>query len=343
MSGNSQTLVTEGVPECPLCHRTGEIHYKGLKDSIWFTPGEWSYRACTDCEALWIDPRPTPECFNLIYPRDYLTHIEPTDFFSPKLGFMDRVRFEVKLGILRYAYGYDLNRSRTVMRLIQMAATLIPGIKRRMGYAVRFLPARKGRLLDIGCGNGEFLLTMSNLGWEVKGIDPDRIAVSIGRKAGLEIYEGSVESVPLEPNSFDAITLHHVIEHLPDPVRILKRLSTVLRPEGWLVSISPNPASLLSRWFKMAWRGLEPPRHFVLFGPQALANISQQVGLDPVVWTTSRTSEWMARETVSILRHGDIRTYQGQHLPRLIALGCKVLTMINKELGEEVVLIARKK
>ncbi len=341
---NSQAIIAESVHNCPLCHKAGEIRYKGLRDSIWPTPGEWTYRACKYCELLWLDPRPTSECFSLIYPKDYITHSEPPDFLSPRLDLWGNIRLGVKLEVLRRAYGYPIESQSSISRFIGMFAAYIPFIKHWVGYTVRFLPARKGRLLDIGCGNGDFLITMSKLGfWQVEGVEPDSISAELGRKVGLKIYEETVESITLEPDSFGAITLHHVIEHLSDPMGVLKKLSGALCPGGLLVSISPNPIAFLARWFGGNWRGLEPPRHFVLMGPQTLANMARQLGLEPIVWTTARNSEWMARESISILRYGDIKTYKGQYLPSFIALVSKALTMVNSKLGEEVVLIARKK
>lgn len=344
MGEDDKTLMMESVPQCPLCHKSGKLLYEGLKDIAWPVPGEWNCRTCADCEILWLDPRPKPQSLSIVYPEDYVTHYAPRDIlFLPRLGFVDGLCLEVKLEVLRRAYGYTLISSNPTARVLGMIAAHIPNIKRWVGYTVRFLPALKGRLLDVGCGNGEFILTMSNLGWRVQGVEPDSSSASLGRKAGLEIYEGTVESVPLEPNSFDAITLNHVIEHLPDPVGTLKMLSNALRPGGWLISISPNPSGLLARWFKTSWRALDIPRHFVLLSPRALVSTSQQVGLEPLVWTTPRNTKWVSRESISISRHGDTTTYRGRHLPNLIALVSRVLTILNRELGEEVVLVARKK
>ncbi|MER3446535.1 MAG: hypothetical protein C4291_06670 [Candidatus Dadabacteria bacterium] len=341
---SNQALITEKIPQCPLCHKTGRILYGGLKDSVWPTPGEWAYRACTGCDVIWLDPRPIAECFNIIYPKDYVTHGEPPDFLSPRPDFWGNIRLGIKLEVLKRAYGYPVESRSFVSRFIGMLVSHIPFIKRWVGYTVCFLPARKGRLLDIGCGNGGFLLTMSKLGcWQVEGVEPDSISAELSRKSGLSIYEEPVESITLEPNSFDAITMHHVIEHLSDPMGVLKKLSSALRPGGSLVSISPNPLAFLARWFGGDWRGLDPPRHFVLMGPQALANMSSQVGLEPIVWTTARNSEWMARESISISRRGHTGDYEGRNLPWFISLGSKILTVLNNRLGEEVVLVARKR
>lgn len=342
MSAVVAKSLTVSAPECPLCRQRGEVRFTGLEDSVWSVPGKWTYRECPTCKVLWIDPRPAPEYFSLIYPKDYLTHIEPADFFSPRPDFWDNLKFGIKLEVLRRAYGYTLNSSNTIARLIGAVATHIPGVKRRVGYTVRSLHAHKGRLLDVGCGNGEFLLTMSRLGWEVKGIEPDRVSATLARGAGLEVCEESVESVALEGNNFDAITLNHVIEHLSDPERTLRKLVSALRPNGVLVSISPNPLSNLARWFGGAWRGLEPPRHFVLPSPKALANMAERCGLEPIVWTTARSGNWMARESISISRFGNTKAYNGKYLPHLKAAACKVLTALNKHTGEEVVLVGRK-
>src|SRR5439155_8114263 len=206
---SSQTLVTESVPECPLCYKAGEIYYTGLKDIAWPTPGEWTYRNCVDCEVLWLDPRPKTECFGIIYPEDYVTHVQPTDsLLTIRPSLIGGLRLEVKLEVLHRAYGYHLTSHKLTSWFIGMLAAHIPAVKRWAGYAVRFLQACKGRLLDVGCGNGEFIYTMSNLGWQVCGIEPDRMSAALGRKVGLKILDSSVECVPLEPNNLDAITLN---------------------------------------------------------------------------------------------------------------------------------------
>jgi SAM-dependent methyltransferase len=343
MSAVAEKLSTARIPECPLCNRRGEICYAELEDSVWFAPGKWAYRICHRCQILWLDPRPTKECFNLIYPPNYLTHGEPVNPLSARSDFLANLMLQIKLEVLHRSYGYSLSSSNFLGRFIGIVVAHIPVVKRWVGYTVRFLHARKGNLLDVGCGNGEFLLTMSKLGWQVKGIEPDPVSTSLSRKAGIEIYQGSVESAPLEHDSFDAITMNHVIEHLSDPIGTVKKLVSTLRPGGLFVSISPNPSSSLARWFGGAWRGLEPPRHFILFSPNAMACLAEQCGLESEIWTTTRNSNWMARESISIARYENAAIYRGLYLPTLVAAGCKILTGVNKKLGEEVVLVARKK
>lgn len=338
----NEKLVTVSVPECPLCGRTGEIRFTDLKDGVCFSPGKWNYRVCDKCEILWLDPRPTSECYGLIYPQDYLTHAEPANLLGVGNSFLSSLKLSVKLETLNRAFGYSIKQTDAAARFIGAAAARIPLVKHWAGLTVRFVPAGKGRLLDVGCGNGEFLLMMSKLGWDARGIEPDDISASIARRAGLKVYNGSVESAELEPESFDAITMNHVIEHLADPVETVKKLSVALKPGGLFVSVSPNPSSVLARLFGGDWRGLEPPRHFVLFGVRSLKILAERAGLCSEVSTTSRGAEWMARESVGLQRKGDVRSYTGRRLPKAISWFAKVSAMFRREAGEEAVLAAVK-
>jgi len=183
---------------------------------------------------------------------------------------------------------------------------------------------------------------MAKLGWEVMGIEPDPIAARYAQGQGLEVVVGRLEDIKFEPESFDAITLSHVIEHISDPVHVFKVLSYALKPGGLLVSISPNPCGILSRIFGTSWRELDPPRHLVLLGPRALAELSCNFGLQPIVWTGNWNADWVARESISLRLCGDAFSYRGQWFPKLLAVVLDFLTLIHRNIGEEVVLIARK-
>ena len=343
MLAEELNLTTVGVPHCPLCNRAGELRYTGLKDRVWFAPGMWNYRACMECDVLWLDPRPTPECFPLIYPMDYTTHDEPVNPLAPPGGIFAKLRFQLKLEILKNAYGYPIESSKPFIRVPGKLLSLIPAVKLQAGNTVRFLPHSSGRLLDVGCGNGEFLLMMSGLGWEVEGIEPDGTAALVAQRSGIKVDQRPIESAELEADNFDAVTLHHVIEHTSDPLKALKKVTAALKPGGILVSISPNPSSFLRRFFGGAWRGLEPPRHYTLFGPKALRNLAILVGLTPMVWTTSRYSRWTTEQSIGLLRTPGVSAYRRSMLPLAIAWFSKFLNVLSKDLGEEVVLFAVKR
>jgi len=325
-----------------MCGLWGEARWR-VTDKVWRVPGEWQYRYCRSCDVLWLDPRPKNPAEQALYPSDYITHAPPNpDLLAPRRGWIANLRLGVKIELLRRCYGYTLQCHDTWARLLGMVAAVLPLTRRWAGYTVMFLHAKNGRLLDVGCGQGTFLMLMVRLGWEGWGIEPDSVAAAYAQAQGLKVENRALEDTELEPESFDAITLHHVIEHLLDPVTALKKLTRALKPGGVLVSIHPNPDGMLARIFGPSWRGLDPPRHLVLLGPRGMADLTRKVGLQPVVWTTARNADWVARESISIRRHGDAFAYKGSFLPWLLSRVCCLLNLINGTLGEEVVLVARK-
>ena len=107
--------------------------------------------------------------------------------------------------------------------------SIIPGSRMRSGAIVRYVKNYPdGHLLDVGCGNGGFLLTMRDLGWNVEGLEPDFNAVQSARSLGLEVSHGLARSSELPSKTWDAITMNHVIEHLVDPLSAMQLLATKL-------------------------------------------------------------------------------------------------------------------
>jgi len=156
----------------------------------------------------------------------------------------------------------------------------VRSVARTAALEVLALPASEiGELLDVGCGNGEFIARMKSLGWTVSGVDPDPAAVSYARGRGLEIFSGAISDVPCTAR-YDVITLNHVVEHAVDPVELLRECRKRLRPgTGRLIITTPNIESLGHWWFRNYWRGLEVPRHLTLFSPAALHECVRRAGL----------------------------------------------------------------
>lgn len=219
------------------------------------------------------------------------------------------------------------------------------------GSCVRWLEAReKGHLLDVGCGDGSFLISMKQLGWNVAGVELDRKAVSIAREKGLEIFHGSLGEAKFSNKHFDAITMNHVIEHVSDPVELLKECRRVLKPGGKLVVTTPNIKSLGHLVFNEDWRGLEVPRHITLFSPKALRTCVERAGIDvESLRTASWSAQWMWAASSLIRQNG---TLPGG-LPKDISLLMRLQGMAFRirerglrgpgDAGEVLVMIARSK
>jgi len=139
---------------------------------------------------------------------------------------------------------------------------------------------QKGKLLDVGCGNGCFLNLMKKLGWEVTGIEPDAQAAKMARDCfSIPVKVDFLEKPSIPSNCFDVVTMKHVIEHVIDPLVILGECVRVLKDGGNLVVTSPNIESMGSLYFNRNWLHLDPPRHLHIFTVQTLRRCIESVGL----------------------------------------------------------------
>jgi SAM-dependent methyltransferase len=160
---------------------------------------------------------------------------------------------------------------------------------------IRHLPMTpSGRLLDIGCGNGDWLRDMARLGWIAEGLEPDEAAVAAARASGVRVTQGTLADPDLDAyaGAFDAITLSHVIEHVHDPAEDLRRIFRLLRPGGLVWMATPNLEALGFRYFGRDWLGLDPPRHLVLFTRASLEHLVRRAGLEPLPAPTPSPLAW---------------------------------------------------
>jgi 2-polyprenyl-3-methyl-5-hydroxy-6-metoxy-1,4-benzoquinol methylase len=146
----------------------------------------------------------------------------------------------------------------------------------------------KGKVLEIGCGNGTNLVKLRKHGWDVVGQEIDPPAVSQARKLGIPVYEGGLEQISSE-QKFDAIILVHVIEHLLHPHEMLRQAREHLADKGALIMITPNPKSWGFRLFRRFWLPLAQPFHVRLYDLPALHQLVQKAGLRTVKLQTNST------------------------------------------------------
>lgn len=128
----------------------------------------------------------------------------------------------------------------------------------------------QGKLLDVGCGIGGFLNEMKKEGWTVTGLEPDEEARILAKKLyNLIVFEPSGIS-SLSINSFDAITLWHVLEHVHDLHGYVDQLKELLKSNGKLFIAVPNYLSLDADIYRLKWAAYDVPRHLYHFTPKAM-------------------------------------------------------------------------
>ncbi len=256
--------------DCYLCGSAGETIYKGLTDRFGITRGTWGFLRCTSpiCGLVWLDPTPIEADIGMAY-DGYYTHTPARVADGSGLG--------SRTGLAQIA-GMVLRRTRVYRPIADEHD------RRLREYLDDIKP---GRLLEVGCGNGSRLQKMRDLGWDVVGQDVDPEAVAVARKSGLTVHLGPVATAAFRSESFNAILMAHVIEHVHDPIALLQECRRVLHRGGRLVVFTPNFESYGHRRFRESWLGLDPPRHLHLFTVTTLLATSIPAGLDPVgLWTT---------------------------------------------------------
>ena len=139
----------------------------------------------------------------------------------------------------------------------------------------------KGRILDIGAGTGDFLLECKNQNWEILGIEPNDKAKGIAVGKGIK-FGDTIEK--LESNSFDVITMWHVLEHVPDVEHQVAELKRLLKPSGTIIIAVPNFKSYDANHYKEFWAAYDVPRHLWHFSKTAIEKIfdKQNMNLEDV-------------------------------------------------------------
>lgn len=267
-------------PVCHLCGRQGVTLYKQLADRLFGVPGNWILKQCSDqrCGLVWLDPRPVDDDLWKAY-SSYYTHTPAATPIEAEASAPMTIFGAIRKGYLRAKHGY-IHVAPESYKYLSSLVWLHPLGRTYCDLSVMGLsfPRPGGRLLDVGCGEGHELLRMKQLGWEVEGVDFDAAAVENARSKGLQVRVGELRDQGYAPESFDAVFVSHVIEHVPDPVALLGECHRVLTKGGTLVIVTPNTSSVGHQRYGPDWRGLEPPRHLHLFNTRNIRHALRQSG-----------------------------------------------------------------
>jgi 2-polyprenyl-3-methyl-5-hydroxy-6-metoxy-1,4-benzoquinol methylase len=269
----------EAVPYCPVCGSVERsLLYKGLTDRVFcVADGAWDLYRCAQCACGYLDPRPTLESIGRAY-ASYYTHDTEDHPIVRRMGRVRSLLHDLINGYQNRRYGLQRSPALSIGRWL---LPLLPPLCTAADAECRhlpLLPVGGGRLLDVGCGNGGFLMLARQAGWQVEGLDFDASAVQGARSRGLEVHHGGIEMMGERSACYDVITLCHVIEHVHDPVATLCRLYALLKPGGVLWLDTPNLSSLGALRFGPHWRGLETPRHLVLFNSTSMKKALTKAG-----------------------------------------------------------------
>lgn len=157
---------------------------------------------------------------------------------------------------------------------------LVEGMRRWRIHRLSKL-VHKGHALDIGCGSGRFLRALQHGGWEVAGLELNDDTATAARTVHGLVVETSLEA--FADNSFDLITITHVLEHIRDPHQMLEECVRLLNPGGVIAVAVPNIESWQARLTRENWFHLDLPRHLWHFSERWLFKTVTNYGLEPIV------------------------------------------------------------
>jgi 2-polyprenyl-3-methyl-5-hydroxy-6-metoxy-1,4-benzoquinol methylase len=229
---------------CNLCGSDQMIPVIMGRDRVFHPENTFHVVRCAECALAFLNPRPDAGELGYHYPLEYQTGLR---------DYSKSTRPMMKVGM-----GIWLRRR---------TPPLIPG----------------GRMLDIGCSGGGYLLEMRKRGWEVHGIEMDPDVPRL-KELGLDVRSGLAEEALAEfpDNHFDLVTSWHVLEHVMDPSRVLAEAYRVLKPGGLLMLEVPNFGSLARSVLRTYWFPLELPRHLYHFTPKTLGALLRKAGFEKV-------------------------------------------------------------
>ena len=218
---------------CPLCGRADtSLVADRVRDYEYAAPGEYRWVCCIGCSLVRLDPFPSAAVLDQAYPNSYHAYVTPESAITR----------------------WFLARSRA-------------SLARSMAVA---LPAG-ATVLDIGCSSGLLLAEIGKLGrFRLLGVEYKREAAATARARGIEVWCGELADAPFSLQSVDLVILQHVLEHVFDPMTVLRTIAALLRPGGRLRGELPNLDSWDFRLFKRTWGGGHAPRHLWHFSPDTL-------------------------------------------------------------------------
>lgn len=232
--------------KCPWCGSEKAQINLWLKDEF-LTKEDFHICECLNCGLLYTMPRPDKEKIGAYYKSEaYYSHQEN------KKGFIPKVYERVKTINLKHKY--------------RLATSGM----------------QPGKLLDIGCGVGDFLHTAEMHGWECIGVEPSEDAKAIAQKRmkGKIITSEELEGFP--NCAFDVITMWHVLEHVDDLKWQVAQLQRLVKPSGRVVIAVPNYKSYDGQYYKEHWAAYDVPRHLNHFNRITLSKIIKTSGLELV-------------------------------------------------------------
>lgn len=253
---------------CNLCQTNNTETVYTVNETIYDEKRFFTVVRCKKCGLVYTNPRPHGTLLQNYYEEnDYYSYNELNLLKYGKKSWIDQTRFSLLQEVIHQSYGGNNRKGNSSW----WKKPLLPLAKRRFGSAPKGL--RRGKILDVGCGDGLFLHLVQEEGWEAHGLELGEEAVENAARHGLKVHQGNLTDQIFEEETFDVIRLWSVLEHLPNPCEAIREIYRILKPNGFLIIQVPNFKGLASKMLKAKWSGLDLPLHLFHFSPETLKKV----------------------------------------------------------------------
>ncbi len=234
------------IKKCPICGSENHKKFISAEDHN-VSHDQFTIVQCSDCNFKFTTPIPTLETIGLYYKSEnYISHSD------------------TKKGVINKIYHVVRNRA----------------IKQKEALAKKH--SRGKSILDIGCATGDFLGYCKQQGWNTTGLEPDEDARKIAKS------KNDVDALPLEElyqlneNSFDIISMWHVLEHVYNLNEDIAQFQKILKPDGTILVAVPNCSSKDAAHYKEHWAAYDLPIHLYHFTPKDMQALFNKIGMEVV-------------------------------------------------------------
>lgn len=232
------------IDVCPICNSKEFIEFLKVKDYS-ISQENFTIETCSNCSFLLTNPQPKKENLSAYYKsEDYISHSG------------------TRKGIINTLYHY-----------VQKS-----NLKQKFKAVSKNVP--RGTWMDYGAGNGAFLKYLKQQNISSVGYEPDEDARKLGTASGATILD-SAKYQPAE-GQYAAITMWHVLEHIPELNEIIKTHNSNLKENGILVIAVPNHRSYDAKYYKNFWAAYDVPRHLWHFTEPDILNLASQHGFEHI-------------------------------------------------------------
>lgn len=232
----------ERLTKCPLCKSGLFLNLTDITDHS-ISKEKFRLCQCSNCELIFTNPRPDQNHIQSYYEsNDYISHQDKTN-----------------------------NLTGLIYKSVRLYT-----IRQKVKWLNKY-SEQKGNLLDIGCGTGYFLNAAKNNGWTVTGIEPNKTARTIAKNKGLKVYS-DIDKLNSD-QLYTCISLFHVLEHVHQLRKTIKKLIYLLDENGCLIIAVPNHNSSDALLYGEYWAGWDVPRHLYHFNQNSIDYLAKEFNL----------------------------------------------------------------